>query len=273
MNEIPTPQKPSRWTGASLSRKRTPVQRVGAWLYGIYTWIIFIVLVLSFAVIAFVAGRPDRSRRLAHRFARWMFALTGISISAKGLDRLPAGPHVLLSNHTSFLDAIVLTALLPPSPGYTFTTRQEFRLQRVLCPLLRSVRTVVLKPTGDSHHAGNVEIMRSVLERGENLMIFPEGEFGPEPGLRSLHSGAFVTAAQAGVPIVVAGLRGARAILPSGSWLPRRGSIVFEIGPTLMPDSQSAEDIHALLAAARKAMIALAGEGARLHDVRTAPVP
>lgn len=264
MHDIRTPQKPSRRTAMLLARTSILTRRLGAWVYGVYTWVVFIVLVLSFGGIAFVAGRPDRSRRLARYFARGMFRLAGIPITAMGLEKLPAQPHVLLANHTSFLDAIVLTALLPASPGYTFTTRQEFRLQSVLCPLLRSVHTIVLKRPSEADHGSGVDTMRTALQRGENLMIFPEGGFGPEPGLRPLHSGAFVTAAQAHAPIVVAGLRGARDVLPSGSWLPKRSPIVFEIGPTLLPDEQTADEIPALIAAAHRALAPLTGEGTYL---------
>ncbi len=264
MSDIQTPQKPSGWTGTWLCRAAVRTRRFGAWLYAVYTWTIFIVLVLCFGGIAIIARRPDRSRRLARHVARLMFRLAGIPITARGLDRLPAQPHVLLSNHTSFLDAIALTALLPASPGYTFTTRQEFRLQSILCPLLRSVHTIVLERSGKADHGGNVDTMRTALEHGDNLMIFPEGEFGPEPGLRELHSGAFITASLARVPIVIAGLRGARAVLPSGSWLPRRAPIVLEIGPTLIPYQQTTDAIHELIGEAHKAMLPLTGEGVYL---------
>ncbi len=243
-----------------LAQVKNTARHIGACIYGSYTWIIFAIIVLAFGGLAMLAGRTDHARRLARFFARGMFRLAGMSLAVTGLDRLPTRPHLLLLNHTSFLDALVLTALLPASPGYAFITRQEFSLQSLLYPLLKSVHTIVLKPSGETHHGENVDIMKSALEGGENLVVFPEGEFGPEPGLKAFHSGAFVAATQASVPIVIAGLRGARRALRLGTWLPRRTSITLEIGPTLTPRENDLEAVHALMAAVRKAMSPLTGE-------------
>lgn len=259
-NEIRATPKMSHWKYALLAQAGNTARRIGAWVYGCYAWTIFVVVVLSFGCLAMLAGRADRARRLARFCARWMFRLAGMPLSVTGLERLPAQSHVLLVNHTSFLDALVLIALLPAPPGYTFTTRQEFPLQSLLYPLLRSVRTIVLRHPGETHHSGNVVIMKSALERAENLLVFPEGQFAPEPGLRPFHSGAFVAAAQANVPIVIAGLRGARGALRLGTWLPKRTSISLEIGPTLTPRENDPEAVHALMTAARTAMIPLTGE-------------
>lgn len=236
------------------------VRNIGSWAYGCYAWIIFTILLLSFGLLAALADRPDRARHLARFFARLMFRLAGIPLSATGLERLPAQTHVLLANHTSFLDALALTALLPASPGYTFTTRQEFALQSLLCPILGSVRTIVLKRRGKARHTGNVERMESALARGENLLVFPEAKFAAEPGLKAFHSGAFVAAAHVNVPVVVAGLRGARSALRLGTWLPRRCPVTLEIGPVLALCANDPAAIRACMAAARRAMIPLAGE-------------
>jgi 1-acyl-sn-glycerol-3-phosphate acyltransferase len=169
-------------------------------------------------------------------------------------------PHVLVVNHASFLDAIALSALLPAKPGYAFVARQEFPVQRPLCPLVRGVGTVMLQRPGMKHRRSSVELLIAALQRGESLVVFPEGGFGPEPGLKAFHSGAFAAAANASVPVVVAGLRGARAALRPGTWLPRRVGITLEIGPTLTPDGSDRIAIAQLKAAARAAMLTLCGE-------------
>lgn len=172
---------------------------------------------------------------------------------------LPVAPHLLVVNHTSFVDAIVLTALLPVPPGYAFTAKQQFRVQSAFCPLLRALGTIVLHPH-DAHHASNIELFATALARGKNLVIFPEGGFRPEPGIAAFHSGAFVAAAKVQVPVVVAALRGTRQALRLGTWLPRHTSIELEIGPLFMPDGDNADSITRLQHAARNAMLALTHE-------------
>lgn len=260
MNERRTAPKLSYPKPAMLVPAANCVRRIGTWIYGCYTWIIFVVLVLLFGILALLAGRPHRARYLARVFARLMFRLVGIQLSVTGLDRLATHPHILLVNHTSYLDAIALTALLPAAPGYTFTTRQEFPLQSLLCPLLGSVHTIVLKHPQGGDHTGNVDRMKSALEQGENLLVFPEGQFAPEAGLKPFHSGAFVAAAHVDAPIVVACLRGARNALRLGTWLPKRTPISLLIGPTLTPCGKDPDALHALMAAAHVAMVPLTGE-------------
>lgn len=260
------------WKDALDARSGNVARRIGARLYGCHAWIVFAILLLVFGFLAALAGRVDRARRVAQRIARWMFRLSGMPLSAVGLERLPHRPHVLLVNHTSFLDALVLTALLPAFPGYAFIARQQYALQSLLWPFLKSVRTMILQHHAEHQHTVNVDMLRSALEHGENLVIFPEGGFVPEPGLKPFHSGAFVAAAQARVPIVIAGLRGTRNALRVGTWMPKRLPLAVEIGPTLLPGGTDPDSIHALMLAARTAMMPLTGEALAATD-RQAPDP
>jgi len=253
------PRKPQ---SSPVTGTRRWLRLTARWLYGIHAWSVFVVLVAAFCVLGPATGNSNRARRLAHRVARLICRFAGLPLEVRGIERLPAGAHVLLVNHGSFLDAIVLIALLPPVPGYTFTTRREFAAQVLLYPILRSVRTIILKRPDDPDHTQNVETLTSALQQGQNLVIFPEGGFVPEPGVRQFHSGAFIAAAGARRPVVVAGLRGARMALRSGTWLPLRSRIELAIGPVIWPEGGAGPQMQALIADARTAMASLAGEAA-----------
>lgn len=234
--------------------------RIAAWAYGCYAWSIFLLLVVPLALVIALLHRPSLGRRLARPGARLLFRCAGIRLSAVGMDALPDRPHVLLVNHTSFLDAIVLTALLPASPGYAFAARQEFARQRIFCPLLHGLGIVLVERHNARRRISNVGIMTRLLRKGQNLVVFPEGMFSGEPGVKPFHSGAFIAAAKANVPVVVAGLQGARAALRPGTWLPRRVPIRLEIGPVLMPRGTDPASVEQVIASARKAMVPLSGE-------------
>ena len=77
------------------------------------------------------------------------------------------------------------------------------------------------------------------VRQGWAVVFFPEGTFGREPGLRPFHMGAFVVAAQAGVPVVPLALRGTRALLRAEQWLPRRGAVRLTFGMPLMPQGRT----------------------------------
>lgn len=254
---MPPAREPSGAPGAAW-------RCAAAYLYAAYAWLAFALVLLVFGGAILALRRPARARPVARAGCRLLFRLLGMPLSARGLERLPPQRHLLLVNHSSFLDGLALMAMLPARPGYAFVVRQQFPVQRLLCPLLRALGTVVLLPASAGSHAGNAALIAHALRRRDSLIVFPEAGFVPEPGLRRFHSGAFAAASAAGKPIAVAGLRGARQALRPRSWLPRRTALALEIGPLLQPGDG---EMGAAMRAARQAMLALAGE----PDLAAAP--
>lgn len=237
-------------------------RQIASWLYGAYTWALFIVILVICGGIIAILHRPATGRRVARAGARLLLRLTAMPVTVHGLKRLPRQPHILVVNHSSFLDGIVLTALLPAAPGYAFVVRQQFNRQHWFCSLLHGLGTVVLNRDNAQAHAGtNIDKLVSALEHEENLLLFPEGGYGPESGLRDFHSGAFVAAAKAKVPVVIAALSGTREALRSRTWLPRRVPMTLEIGATVSPNTIEPDNIANLTVQARDAMLKLLSAG------------
>lgn len=231
------------------------------WAYAGYVWTAFLLILSIVNGLVVLLRNPTTGRRVVQLGARSLLRLAGVPTRVTGLEHLPQGAHVLIVNHNSFVDPIALFALLPCKPGYAFAVRQQVPAQRLLCPLLRAIGSTVLDRPGERRRVSNVELMADVLRRGERLIVFPEGRFGPEEGLGRFHSGAFRAAMQAQVPIVVAGLRGTREALPPGTWRPRHSVIALEIGPTLAPLGGDNGAIPNLVQRAQEAMLPLTGLG------------
>jgi 1-acyl-sn-glycerol-3-phosphate acyltransferase len=230
------------------------------WIYGCYAWSVFLIVIALAGSLIVLLRKPRYGRPVAQVAARLLFRLGGMALSVQGLERLPHEPHILLLNHTSFFDPLALTALLPARPGYAFVARQQYRRQSVLCPLLKALDLVLLRGRGASHGHANVSLLRLALKRSSNLIVFPEGRILPQEGLGHFHSGAFIAAAAEHVPIVVAGIHGAREALRLGSWLPRRRAIELRIGPVLLPHGKDKAALSRLAEAAHRAMEPLTGE-------------
>jgi len=243
-----------------LAHTAIGMRHIAAWVYGCYAWIIFSALALPCCGLVMLLQRPTLGRRLARFGARLLFRLTGVPIAAEGIDRLPRQPHMLLVNHASYLDAIVLTAVLPSVPGYAYAAKGEFAQQAVMRSLMSGLGTIFIERSDVRRSTEEVERMATALGRGENIVVFPEGTFRREAGLKPFHSGAFIAAAKAGVSIAVGGLRGTRAALRSGTWLPRRSIFEFEVGQVFAPASADWSATVRASAAARAAMAALCGE-------------
>ncbi|MGH9100671.1 MAG: lysophospholipid acyltransferase family protein, partial [Acidimicrobiales bacterium] len=74
-----------------------------------------------------------------------------------------------------------------------------------------------------------------VLERGQLLVIFPEGTRNHGPVVGPLEEGAMFLAARAGVPVVPVGIAGSEDSMPKGRRIPKRLRIWVVVGEALAP--------------------------------------
>jgi 1-acyl-sn-glycerol-3-phosphate acyltransferase len=75
----------------------------------------------------------------------------------------------------------------------------------------------------------------AVLEAGEPLVLFPEGERKSGPVVQPLFDGAAYVALKAGVPIVPVGIGGSEAVMPKGSRFIHPSKVHVIVGPPIHP--------------------------------------
>lgn len=216
----------------SFSPKRS-LRAVLEFAYGIYALTAFVVTgLLAFLLVLLPFGIHTR-RRIAHRTARAFFGLAGIRLRVLDPQHLPAGPCVVVANHASYLDGVVLKAALPGR--FSFVIKKEVSRVPIVGLVLRRIGSEFVDRF--NRHAGGMDTRRLIkaADAGQALVFFPEGTFLPHPGLGKFHTGAFAIAARAGLPIVPLVLKGTREVLPSGHFLPRLGKIDIRILPAVGP--------------------------------------
>lgn len=224
-------------------------------------WIALAFLAVGITALALLVVLPgvDRRRAAARAGARAFLALAGLSLGVKSLERLPAGQCVVVCNHASYLDGIVLTAALPGRFG--FVIKREMAAVPLAGILLRRLGSEFVERFDRQRGASDARRVLRNAGNGQSLVFFPEGTFTRTPGLLKFHIGAFVTAARVGCPVVPAVLRGTRRALPPRGALPRPGAIELEIltpltGAAAAPEGAPAE----LRDRARAAILAALGE-------------
>lgn len=198
-------------------------------LYGWYAILVFLTVgTITLLGVTLVPGLGLASRRIiAHRGAKLFFKLAGLPVTVRGLEHLPSGPCVLVANHASYLDGVLLKAVLPAR--FSFVIKKEIVNVPLAATLLRRIGSEFVDRF--NRHAGAVDARRLMRAAsiGQALVFFPEGTFRPEPGVAHFHSGAFVTAARAQIPVVPTVIRGTRAVLPCDRLLPRRHPIEVDV--------------------------------------------
>jgi 1-acyl-sn-glycerol-3-phosphate acyltransferase len=191
-------------------------------------------------------------------------------LTVRFAEHLPAGQCVVVSNHASYLDGVVFTAALPPRFG--FVIKREMNAVPLAGLLLRRLGSEFVERF--NRHRGAADARR-VLRRavdGSSLVFFPEGTFTRTPGLLKFHTGAFLTAARAGCPVVPAVVRGTRRALSPLGGLPRPGRIIVEILPPISASEAAAESLAmALRDRAREAILRELGEPDLTRGPENAP--
>lgn len=134
-----------------------------------------------------------------------------------GLEQVPCGkPCVLVVNHASYLDGLVLMAVLPGPFG--FVAKRELLERFILRVYLQRLGTEFVERFPPTRQ--DARKLEGAPRAGRALVLFPEGTFTPSPGVMPFRMGAFVVAVNAGVPVVPVGICGTRSILRDGQWWP-----------------------------------------------------
>ncbi|HET7314585.1 1-acyl-sn-glycerol-3-phosphate acyltransferase [Salinisphaera sp.] len=206
-------------------------------LYGVYAFTIWLIVIIIGGALLLVLPGLDLRRRVARRAIRLMLAASGIPYRFSHLDRLPDDPCVVIANHQSYLDGLVLTAALPPHFAPVIKRDME-RVPIVGRVLARIGSRFVEREPAMAAGRDTLAILES-LQAGQSIAIFPEGTFTPDRGLLPFRDGASFLAAKAGVPMVPVALRGTDKILPETGILPRPGRVTVDI---LEPATAEAAD-------------------------------
>lgn len=197
-------------------------------LYALYAITVFVLVELLVLCPLIIAAPTLALRRAIGRFSvRALLVLWGIPLRVRGLEHLPAQPSIVVSNHASYLDGLVMTAALPAR--YTFVVQDGAARWPYIGLVLRRMGVVFVNRSSPREGALQTRALIKSLQGGQSLTIFAEGTFKDAPGLLAFKNGAFLMAARAKVPVVPAAIRGTRQIYGGGHKLPRWGHIDIHI--------------------------------------------
>lgn len=153
-----------------------------------------------------------------------------LGLTREGLEHLPRrGPAVVICNHTSYLDAIVLGSA-SPRPVHFIVLQWMFDLIGVRW-FYWGMGTIPVRLEGQD--SGGIKRALRLLGRGRVLGIFPEGTRSEDGSVRPVRPGAALVAALSGAPVIPAWIEGARASLPVGGRFPRPARVHVRFGRPL----------------------------------------
>jgi 1-acyl-sn-glycerol-3-phosphate acyltransferase len=248
----------------TLPQLRRGLRAFGAWLAGVWAAALFCAFAGPVWLLVAVSPAPTFAWRICRVVARLWFRLAGIRLAVRGMEHLPLDrPCVLAANHASYLDGLALVAAMPWR-NWRFVAKRELRGNYFARVFLERLGSDFVERFEFRQGVADAERLRDSVAAGHAPVFFPEGTFSRVPGLAPFRMGAFIVAAQNGVPVLPVALAGTRDRLRDGQWLPRRGPLTVTCCPPVEPDLADADDWHAALslrAAARAAILRNCGEG------------
>lgn len=182
-----------------------------------------IALALPVQALLLVLTAPfDRNRVVPGRFLRFV----GVAISrtfppwrlrVEGRWPEGKGPFVVLANHQSILDILMLSRV--PREMKWVAKEELFRIPWVGWMLRMSGDIPIRRGDAESGDEALARA-RAYLERGMSVMIFPEGTRSKTGTLLPFKSGAFRLAIETGAPILPIAVHGtARGMPKGGPWV------------------------------------------------------
>jgi 1-acyl-sn-glycerol-3-phosphate acyltransferase len=213
---------------------RRGLRTLGGALFALRAYAVF-ALLIPFVFFAALLLPARTCWTVGKTVSKWFLVLSGIPVAVSGRENLGIkSPVVMAVNHTSYLDALVLLAILDYR-GYAFVAKREFQENFLMRALLSGFGTQFIERfdlAKSTEHAGE---LAEAAKRGVSLIVFPEGTLKRNTGLMAFRSGAFQAAARAGIPVVPVSLRGIRSVLRDGTWYLRRAAVSVTIGAPVAP--------------------------------------
>jgi 1-acyl-sn-glycerol-3-phosphate acyltransferase len=143
------------------------------------------------------------------RFVAWVLTNVAYRFRIKGEDNIPvAGPVILVCNHVSFVDAVLLMAASPRPIRFVMDHR-IFKVP-VLGALFRLAKAIPIAPRAEDPVAYDAAFgaAAQVLREGDLLAIFPEGGLTVDGELQEFKGGIMKILERQPVPVVPMALTG-----------------------------------------------------------------
>ncbi len=236
---------------AVLNRLLDAVVTLVCWIYFIFAFLFFFSFFYGAARL-FAKDRETAFQYLNHRFFRGFFVLLRF-LSPNQKWRIDAdvgkiSGSVIVCNHLSYLDPLLLISLLPQQK--TIVKSIFFRAP-VFGWILKVSGYLPASSSGRNGERmiGQLEKMGDYLQKGGNLFVFPEGTRSRDGSLGSLHGGVFKIVRMYRCPVRILRISGTEKLFTPGEFFfhtKRENTIELSILDCILPDTKHCVSAAAL---------------------------
>lgn len=204
------------------------------WEYSFSCWCYFVFLVLAPLIwLGVMCSWNQKCARIVVRtMSRFCLFCCGVRLRVAQESALDLSP-ILVANHESYLDVIVLSAFLPTN--FAFVAKGELGVNFLLRLPLQKIGAMFVDRFDAEQGVDDTQRLNQFIQRGESLVFFPEGTFYRSPDLLPFRMGAFLVAVETNSKITPLVIQGTRQALRPEQWFIRRSEISLVILPPVSP--------------------------------------
>lgn len=190
--------------------------------------------------------RRSLPKLLWYRLTQWVVG--GVSrmyfrVRRRGMKNMPAeGPVVLLANHQSHLDPLLIGCFMPRPLGYL---ARDTLFQGILGPMIRAYDAIPIDRDGSGLAGIRATLKR--IKQGDAVLMFPEGTRSQDGKLQPLKPGFIALVRRGKASIVPLGIAGTFEAYPRGSKFPAPRPVALVCGKAIPPEELAKLDDDALL--------------------------
>jgi len=217
----------------------------------VWTPIVFVVWIatMPFDKGRYATGYTFRRLCVLHQWLNpmWKFKTSG---------QLPANkrnPYVMVSNHESFVDMLLLSHL---KMEMKYLSKESILRIPLVGWMMKMSGDVSLLRGDRSSGAAALVVCEKWLKRKMSVMIFPEGTRSSDGEMRSFKDGAFVLAIRTQTPMLPVVVHGTRSALRKSDWRMGDAKAEVRVLEIIETTGMTLDDVPALRERVRDAMIA-----------------
>ncbi len=180
-------------------------------------------------------------------------------VQVTGIEHIPAkGPAILVANHASFLDSVILSVY--PRRHIWFMAKNSQYAHVLMCRFLKLARSFPVR-----RYTTDVQAVRNafrILQNGHIMGVFPEGERNWDGKLQPFKQGTMRLILAAGYPVIPVGIHGAYELMPRWTHKIKKVPVTITFGAPVCFDpcpipAQSADQIKFVTQTLRRRIKAL----------------
>ncbi|MBC8575532.1 lysophospholipid acyltransferase family protein [Yanshouia hominis] len=188
--------------------------------------------------------------RIIHNWARRLLAAAGARVTVEGLENLPEGTAVFVSNHQSYFDIPLALGYLGDPKG--LVSKKEIDRIPFIRQWMRELGCVFLDRENLRASVSALGDASDRVAAGYSMVVFPEGTRSETGEVGEFKAGAFKIAQKNKVPVVPFVLEGSSRLMGKHSLWIHPASVTVKILEPIDTSCYSREEWRALPALAER---------------------